>query len=73
MKIWNVEAGHEVKTLTGHTNNVNSIAFSSDSQYIASGSSDYTVKIWKVEDESEVRILAEHSNSVESVAFSKDS
>jgi WD40 repeat protein len=34
--------------LRGHTNPVNSVAFSSDGQYISSGSSDTTVRLWTV-------------------------
>src|SRR2546421_434598 len=34
------------KTLKGHTDWVNSIAYSQDGKYLASGSRDRTVKIW---------------------------
>ena len=40
--------GGEVKTFKGHTGRVNSGTFSHDGKYIASGSSNDTVKVWDV-------------------------
>lgn len=37
--------------LKGHTGAINSLAFSSDSEYIASGSNDGTVRIWELDTE----------------------
>jgi len=56
IKIWKVSAaanapadkpdGPLIRTLWGHTASVNSVSFSHDGKYIASGSADKTVKIW---------------------------
>jgi tetratricopeptide (TPR) repeat protein len=41
-----VESGEHIRTLTGHTKQVYSVAFSPDGQTIASGSADGTVLLW---------------------------
>jgi WD40 repeat protein len=58
--------------LTGHSNSVESVAFSQNGKRIVSGSYDQTVRIWNVETGEEERKLKGHSDSVISVAFSQD-
>ncbi|BAQ59796.1 high-affnity carbon uptake protein Hat/HatR [Geminocystis sp. NIES-3708] len=60
------------KTLSGYSNIVYSVAFSPDSQYLASGSWDNTIKIWNVNNGKLKQTLTGHSNIVYSVAFSCD-
>ncbi len=57
---------------TGHADVVTSVAFSPDGKYIASGSSDKTIKLWKKETGNLIRTLEGHSGSVNSIAFSPD-
>jgi WD40 repeat protein len=45
VKLWEVLTGPEVRTLTGFTERVSSVAFSPDGHWLASGSSDETVKL----------------------------
>jgi len=58
-------------TLRGHEQGVFSVSFSPDGKFLASGSSDRTVKIWKVGNWREVATLR-HGDSVWSVSFSPD-
>ncbi len=62
----------ETITLTGHSGSVNSVSFSPDSKYLASGSGDKTIKIWEVESWKEIRTLKGHFYSIYSLSFSPD-
>jgi WD40 repeat protein len=44
LKLWDVATTKELRTLTGHSDRVNSVAFSPDDR--ASGSDDHTLKLW---------------------------
>jgi predicted NACHT family NTPase len=75
-RLTNVQCHHSLLfftgTLSGHTDYVNSVAFSPDGRLLASGSSDKTIKLWDVATGSLVRTLSGHTWSVFSVAFSPD-
>ena len=49
--------GREVRTFAGHKSAVSSVAFSSDGQYVLSGSWDGTVKIWQLSTGKEVQTI----------------
>ncbi|KAH7111684.1 vegetative incompatibility protein HET-E-1 [Dactylonectria estremocensis] len=70
--IWDAGTGAYVQTLEHH-GGVNSVAFSADSQRVASGSYDNTIKIWDTNTGACVQKVEGHSGSVNSVAFSADS
>ncbi|KAJ5936835.1 WD40-repeat-containing domain protein [Penicillium verhagenii] len=59
----------EIQTLEGHSNRVNSVAFSPDGQLLASGSHDSTVKLWDTATGGLQQTL-NGSSRVNSVAFS---
>ena len=44
-------------TLTGHSGDVTSVAYSPDGKHIVSGSRDGTVKIWDAQSGEEVRVV----------------
>ena len=50
IKLWEVATGREVRILEGHTDLVNSVAFSPDGKLLASGSDDGTIKLWNISD-----------------------
>jgi WD40 repeat protein len=57
----------------GHTNAIESVAFSPDGRTLASGSDDRTVRLWDVRTHKELgKPLRGFRNWVESVAFSPD-
>ncbi len=59
-------------TLTGHSDEVHSVAFSPDGQHLASGASDHSVRGWNAYNGQSVGTLPGHMGRVSSVAFSPD-
>ena len=69
--LWDVATGQHKTTLTGHTDSVNSIAFSPDGETFASGSRDRTIRFWGTATGEHQRTFT-NTNSVNSIAFSPD-
>ncbi|KAG9397597.1 Serine/threonine-protein kinase [Carpediemonas membranifera] len=72
IKLWDTTAGWRTKTLSGHTDTVRCLAFSSDGRTLVSGSEDSTAKVWDVETEQCRQTLTGHSKAVYGVAISID-
>jgi WD40 repeat protein len=74
VKIWDVPTGREMQTLTGHTGDVYTVAFSPDDEgrWIASAGEDSTVKLWDSRTGTVVRTFRGHTGVVTSVAFTAD-
>jgi len=68
---WDIKTGELIKSIKGD-NWVYSVAISSDSKYIVSGSSDDTIKIWNLNTGKLIKTLKGHIGSVNSVAITKD-
>jgi WD40 repeat protein len=49
IKVWNLETGKELDTLTGHTDSVQAVVVTPDGQRIISGSWDNSLKVWSLE------------------------
>jgi len=45
VKVWDLNSGHEQRTLSGHGGGVNALALTGDGR-VVSGSNDGTVKVW---------------------------
>ena len=61
-----------IRTFKGHSDDVNSVAFSPDGRFALSGSRDDTLRLWDVKTGHELRSFKGHSRYVNSVAFSPD-
>jgi WD40 repeat protein len=74
VKLWDSQTGRCLKTLTGHTEPIRSIAFISPKPnipYLVSGSDDHTVRIWDYEGNC-LRVLQGHTSWISAVAASPD-
>ena len=72
IKLWSIDTKLEIATLIGHNNDVNSVAFSPDGKYFASGSGYNKIKLWSVDSKQEITTLRGLSNKILSIAFSLD-
>lgn len=70
IKIWDLETGEEVRTLTGHTRGIRSLQM--DNHKLLSASLDGTVKIWSWRTGQCLRTLSPHSDGVISAHFQGD-
>jgi WD40 repeat protein len=70
IKLWSIQDGRCYCNLSGHTNEVWSVAFSADGRMLASGSTDRTIRIWSTQTGECLQILTGHMHWVMSVVFS---
>ena len=72
VRVWDASTGVELKVLKGHSDQVCSVAFSSDGTQIVSGSYDKSGWVWDASAGVELKELKGHTDWVMSVAFSSD-
>jgi hypothetical protein len=72
LKVWDVAQGIEVRTLSGHHDQVSAVAWSPNEPQVVSGSWDRTLKVWDVTQGTEVHTLSGHRSGVFAVAWSPD-
>ncbi|MCI7034862.1 MAG: hypothetical protein MR963_04870, partial [Bacteroidales bacterium] len=77
--IWDAKSGQRLKSLEGHSSDVDCVSWSPDGKYLASGSSQFNgvedigcIKIWDVIGAKEIQTLYRHYWSVTSVSWSPD-
>jgi len=70
--MWNIKTGRAEAALEGHQGILNSIAFSPDGKYLASGSADNTIQIWDLKTNNLIITFQAHTKGVTHVAFSPD-
>ncbi|MFN6484328.1 MULTISPECIES: serine/threonine-protein kinase [unclassified Nostoc] len=72
VKIWNIESGDEIRTLTGHSDWVYAVAISPDGKTVVSGSKDKTIKVWNLNTGKEINTIMGHLGDVNDVVISQD-
>eukprot|EP00039_Didymoeca_costata_P019380 m.337315 g.337315 ORF g.337315 m.337315 type:complete len:409 (+) comp18099_c0_seq1:207-1433(+) len=69
IKIWDYESGEYERTLKGHTNTVQDLAFDDKGEQMASCSADMTVRLWSFEGFECTKTLRGHDHNISSVCF----
>jgi WD40 repeat protein len=72
VKLWNIDTGKVIKTLTGHTKSVSSVCWSPDGGRVVSGSEDETFRVWDVENGETIIGPVKAENYVWAVCYSPD-
>lgn len=72
IKIWAIETGDLLHTLTDHRGPVRSLAITPDGQTLISGAADATIKIWDLETGELQNTLTDHSRLVRGLAIAPD-
>jgi uncharacterized protein len=70
IKLWEVESGKLIRTLTGHPGRIHSLAFGTDGTQLASAGADKLIKVWDVKTGQVISTLQGHTGEVLSVVFS---
>ena len=69
IRMWDIETGQCLRTFSGHTNWVNSVALFSDNSKMVYGSHDKTIKLWDIETGQCQRTFSGHTKWIYSVAL----
>jgi WD40 repeat protein len=72
IKLWNTDAGKELRTLKEHSDSVYGVSFSKDGTLLASAAADRAVKIWNVASGKLLYTFGEPTDWVYAVAWSPD-
>jgi WD40 repeat protein len=71
VQLWSTDTGQLLRTFSGHTDSVTSVAFSPDGHRLASASLDKTLRLWNPDTGKEIGYpITGHTDIVNSVAFS---
>lgn len=72
MRLWASTDGENLAILQGHSARINSVVFSLNNQFIASGSSDRTLRIWSSDSGSCLQVIQGHHDTIRSLCFLSD-
>ena len=61
VKVYSNELKEQVKSLSGHSDSICSLAVSPDSGILASGSYDSSIRLWQISDFSYIKSLTDHT------------
>lgn len=70
--IWDLTTGKLLHTFEGHKAEISAVAISAGERWLASSSTDRTVRLWDLKDKKAGPVLKGHTGPVSAVAFSDD-
>jgi hypothetical protein len=71
-KVWKVESGEAIRTYRGHKDCLYAVAISPDSETIATGGYDQSIKLWSLKSDEPTKSLDGHNGAIFALAFRKD-
>ena len=71
IRIWDVETGQRLQTITALPERIYSVAYSPDSQSLVGGGSDSNIYLWDVGTGERLKTLTGHTSGVDSVTYSR--
>jgi transcription initiation factor TFIID subunit 5 len=71
--LWDLGSGKRLKTMTGHTDFVYTLGFSSDGNVLVSGSADCTVRVWDVKQDTPYALSVQGVDGVDRNSATSDS
>lgn len=71
IKLWDLESGEEIRSVSGHGNKPLFLCFSFDENQALSGDRDCTLKLWDLRKGKEIRTFVGHQSPILSVAIDK--
>jgi len=76
VRLWDIKdfrsKKKSLKTLQGHTEHVQTVAFVGDGATVLSGGKDWTLRLWRVDSGECIKVLKGHRGEVQSVSVSED-
>jgi WD40 repeat protein len=72
VQIWDLEQKQIIRSLDGHIDRIESMAFSPDNRLLLTGSVDKTAKLWDISTGELLRVFRGHNAAITKVAFSSD-
>jgi WD40 repeat protein len=72
IKLWDVQTGQPLRTLTGHLDIVYCLAISPDGKVLISGGADKSIRLWDLHTGQRLGTIALHTDTVLSLALSPD-
>ncbi|MFV2069977.1 MAG: WD40 repeat domain-containing protein, partial [Pirellulales bacterium] len=70
--LYDATSGERLHRLQGHQNSANCMAFSPNGRWLATGSSDRTIRIWDVRTGQTRHVIAAHREKIYAIVFSPD-